>query len=261
MRAVGRHYSGNGAEVAPWIGGPGVDVRRIRGRGRRHGGAVLVSLALLMTVPACTIEVPLPPGAATATPSRPSTAPTRAATGAAPGLPPLTRAQISTEDMTFARGGYIAEGESVAFADGMTRTEGWALRARAVDGESVYENGAGCRASLRSTGPQTPLVVDGDDRASTEALFQFLDPSILPGYLTTTTWSWGEDPAEAPAGIEFLTYLQPATDTAPASAVSLRLFHGPGTALAITVSCPSDELLEATVADVRSRVSVVPPRS
>lgn len=101
---------------------------------------------------------------------------------------------------------------------------------------------------------QAPLVVDGDDRASTEALFAFLDPSILAEYLVTTSWPWGGHPGEAPAGIEFLTYLQPATGSAPASAVSLRLFSRPRTGLAITVSCPSGDQLAAAVADVRSRL-------
>ncbi len=234
-----------------------------RSRWRNRRWAALASLGLLVPVSACTIEVPLGPGAAPAASSSTAStpAPTPAPTGAAPELPPLTRAQISGEDMTFARGGYIAEGESVAFSDGMTRSDGWTQRTMMVNGESVYENGAGCRASLRYTGLQTPLVADGDDRASTEALFQFLDPSIVPGYLTTTTWLWGESPGEASAGIEFLTYVQPATGSAPASAVSLRLFHRLRTAMAFTVSCPSDDQLAAAVTDVRSRVSVVPPRS
>ncbi|MFJ6001164.1 hypothetical protein [Arthrobacter sp. NPDC092385] len=226
-------------------------------------------LALLLTLPACTIEVPLPPGSAPG--SAPATVPASAPPGGAapapspsgvdPGLPPLTRAQITGEDMTFARGSYLAQGESVAFADGMTRSDGWTPRRMMVNGESAYEDGLGCLASLRHTGVQGPLVVDGDDRASTEALFAFLDPSILPEYLVTTTWPWGGSPGESPAGIEFLTYLQPAAGSAPASAVSLRLFSGPRTGLAITVSCPSDDQLAAAVADVRSRVSVVPPRS
>ncbi|WP_104117093.1 hypothetical protein [Arthrobacter sp. B1805] len=114
---------------------------------------------------------------------------------AEPELPPLTRAQITSEDMTFARGGYIEADATLVFADGMTQSDGWSQRTRMVNGESVYENGAGCIASLRSTGLQAPLVAEGDDRASTEALFQFLDPSILPEYLLATTWLWGRTPA------------------------------------------------------------------
>lgn len=220
-------------------------------------------LALLLS--ACTVEVPLAPNATPeAGPSAASSETPASIPGSAvaePELPPLTRAQITSEDMTFARGGYIEADANLVFADGMTQSDGWSQRTRMVNGESVYENGAGCIASLRSTGLQTPLVVEGDDRASTEALFQFLDPSILPEYLLATTWLWGENPGESTAGIEFLTYVQPATGSAPASAVSLRLFHQLRTGLAFTVSCPSDEQLTAAVSDVRSRVSVVPPRS
>jgi hypothetical protein len=233
--------------------------------GARYPTAFAI-VALLLSVSACTIEVPIAPGPGSGGTPSPTmvtegTATTAAADGTATELPPLTRAQITKEDLTLARGSYLAAGESVAFADGMTRSDGWTPRQMMVNGESVYENGVGCRASLRYTGLQTPLVVEGDDRASTEALFQFLDPSILPEYLMTTTWLWGENPGESSAGIEFLTYLQPATDAAPASAVSLRLFNQLRTGLAFTVSCPSDNQLTAAVADVRSRVSVVPPRS
>lgn len=96
---------------------------------------------------------------------------------------------------------------------------------------------------------------------SSEALFQFMDPSILPEYLLTTSLPWGENPGESTTGIDFLTYAQPATDSAPASVVSLRLFSQLRTGLVLTVSCPTDEQLSAAVADVRSRVSVDPPRS
>lgn len=232
-------------------------VQRGRTTAGRWGWIALLTLPLS----ACTIEVPLLPGAApdAVPPTTAATAPPSVA--AEPDLPPLTRAQITSEDMTFARGSYLAAGESVAFADGMTHSDGWSQRTVMVNGETVYENGVGCRASLHSTGPQTPLVVEGDDKASSEALFQFLDPSILPEYLLTTSWPWGGHPGESTAGIEFLTYAQPATDSAPASIVSLRLFNQLRTGLVLTVSCPTDEQLSEAVAEVRSRVSVVPPRS
>ncbi|MHA7246065.1 hypothetical protein ACX80C_04535 [Arthrobacter tecti] len=174
-------------------------------------------------------------------------------------LPPIPRAKIVGEDMTFERGGYIEEADMVAFSDGVSRAGGWSQEKLLVNGESVYVSEAGCTASLRYTAAQAPLVVEGNDRASTEALFRFMDPSILPEYLVPTSWLWGQTPGELTASIEFLTYVQEATGEAPASAVSLRLFHATGTGLAFTVSCPTNDELTAAVADIRGRISVVPP--
>lgn len=229
------------------------------------GCAVLFSLVPLLA--GCRIEIPVTPGAgaevdqtATATATNES-APTPAgsAPGAPPELPPLPRAQIVGNDMTFERGAYIEEADMVAFADNLSRAPGWSQSKLLVNGESVYTSDAGCTASLRYTSGQGPLLVEGDDRASTEALFRFMDPSILPEYLVTTSWLWGASPGESTASIEFLTYRQAAAGDIPASAVSLRLFHRTGTGLAFVTSCPSDELLTAAVSDIRSRISVVPP--
>lgn len=161
--------------------------------------------------------------------------------------------------MTFDHGAYIEEADMVAFSDAISRAPGWSQTKRLVNGESVYMSDAGCTASLRYTPAQGPLLVEGDDRASTEALFRFMDPSILPEYLVTTKWLWGASPGESKASIEFLTYMQEAAGDTPASAVSLRLFHTTGTGLAFVISCPSDEHLTAAVSDIRSRISVVPP--
>lgn len=221
--------------------------------------AILVALAPLLA--GCRIEVPVSPGA-NALHDQPTTAPapeTRKPAEGASGLPPLPRADIVGNDMTFERGGYIEEAAMVAFSDGLSRAPGWSQTKTLVNGESVYVSEAGCTASLRYTPEQGPLLVDGDDRASTEALFRFMDSSILPEYLVTTSWLWGSSPEESTASIEFLTYLQEASGDTPASAVSLRLFEATGTALAFIVSCPSDEELTAAVADVRSRISVIPP--
>lgn len=221
----------------------------------------LLSVAPLLA--GCRIEVPVSPGTeppdivGTAKPqptAEPSSSP------GADDLPPQTRAQILGSDMTLARGGYIDSAGTVAFADGLSRTPGWSPRRILVQGESVYDGESGCTSALRHIPVQGPLVVPGDDRASTEALFGYLDQSILPEYLTTTTWLWGESPSASEASIEFLTYTRPATTDSPASAISLRLFSATGTGLGITVSCPTDELLDASVADIRGSLSVSPPR-
>ena len=221
--------------------------------------AVLFFLAPLLA--GCRIEVPVRPAeSASTSPTTTAPAPSDAVSGSSSELPPLTRADIVGNDMTFDRGGYIEEADTVAFSDGLSRVPGWAQEKSLVNGESVYISDAGCTASLRSTPPQGPLVVAGDDQASTEALFRFLDPSILPEYLVTTNWLWGASPAESTASIEFLTYEQGAAGDDPASIVSLRLFGATGTGLAFTVSCPSDKQLAAAVEEVRSGISVIPPR-
>ena len=227
--------------------------------------ACLVLLCLAPVLAGCRIEVPVMPGAetpasSTTTPVQPAPVDNAAAEASGPPeLPPLPRADIVGNDMTFDRGGYIEQADMVAFSDGITRTPGWTQKKLLVNGESVYVSEAGCTASLRYTPAQGPLLVDGDDRASTEALFRFMDPSILPEYLVITDWLWGESAGESKASVEFLTYIQEATGDTPASAISLRLFHATGTGLAFVVSCPSDENLTAAVADIRNRISVVPP--
>lgn len=220
--------------------------------------AILIALAPLLA--GCRIEVPLTPELS-ASDDQPTTAPAEGAQkpDAASELPPLPRADIVSNDMTFERGGYIEEAATVSFSDGLSGAPGWSPTKNLVNGESVYVSEAGCTASLRSTPAQGPLLVDGDDRASTEALFRFLDPSILPEYLTTTHWLWGGSAGESTVSIEFLTYTQAAAGDAPASAVSLRLFHATGTGLAFIVSCPSDDHLKVAVSDIRGRISVVPP--
>ncbi|WP_299166015.1 hypothetical protein [uncultured Arthrobacter sp.] len=229
-------------------------------------GPLLTGVALVTLVPllaGCRIEVPVTPGGnadTPAAPTAPAPAPTSSKTAEdASELPPLPRAEIVGNDMTLDRGAYIDEADTVAFSEAISRAPGWTPTRLLVNGESVYVSDAGCTTSLRSTPAQGPLLVDGDDRASTEALFRYLDPSILPEYLETTGWLWGASPGESAASIEFLTYTQQAAGDAPASAVSLRLFHATGTALVFSVSCPSDEDLAAAVTDLRSRVSVVPP--
>lgn len=226
---------------------------------------VLASLAPVLA--GCRIEVPVMPGAEAPATSTTTTAPSRPApsnsasadASGPPELPPLPRAEIVGNDMTFDRGGYIEQADMVAFSDGITRAPGWTQKKLLVNGESVYVSKAGCTASLRYTPAQGPLLVDGDDKASTEALFRFMDPSILPEYLVTTDWLWGDSPGDSKASIQFLTYIQEAAGDTPASAVSLRLFHATGTGLAFVVSCPSDENLTAAVADIRGHISVVPP--
>lgn len=236
--------------------------------------ALLGSLAVLVT--GCRIEVPVPPGAGgqdptvtapagpvpgSSTASSPVAGPPAAGPSpSVPGLPPLPRSEIVGNDMTFDRGGYIEPADKVDFSETLSRASGWSPAGLLVQGESVYVSDAGCTASLSYTPGQGPLVVNGDDRGSTEGLFRYMDPSILPEYLERSTWLWGESPGDSTASVEFLTYRQEAAAETPASVVSLRLFHTTGTALAFIVSCPTDELLTAALSDIRNHVSVVPPR-
>lgn len=224
--------------------------------------AALAFVALLIA--GCRIEVPINardsgPGQTVPQSEEPVPAPSELAADGGTELPPLPRAEIVGNDMTFDRGGYIEPSDRVAFSDGVSRTPGWSQKSELINGESVYVSEAGCTASLRDTASQGPLVVPGDDRASTEALFRFMDPTILPDYLVTTSWLWGPSPGESSASVEFLTYVREAAGETPASAVSLRLFHATGTALAFAVSCPSDDGLEEAVSDIRSHLSVIPP--
>ncbi len=226
------------------------------------------ALCLTLTAVAlagCTIQIPtgsLNGATVSEPPSGPASPSGTARATSGPGageLPPQTVAQIREQDMTFGRGAYIGRSDQVGLAGGLVDAPGWTQSRDMVNGVSVYTSASGCEVTVRSTNAQDPLVVAGDDKASTQELFRYQEPSLLTEQLKTTTWRWGTSPEEAKATVEFLTYSQAATGTTPASAVSMRLFAGTRTAIVFTVACPADDQVRSAVEDLRSRVSVVPP--
>jgi hypothetical protein len=98
----------------------------------------------------------------------------------------------------------------------------------------------------------------GDDRESTVALFQYLDPTILPEYLKGGSLRWGGEESSPGRTVEVLV-LEPAAAGGRATAVLARLFGTAGSSVYVSVSCPDTYALATARADVVHFLPVVPP--
>ncbi len=116
--------------------------------------------------------------------------PDPAAPKAAPATPTLATptitpghdaAAVAAKDMPFTAGETLAAGVPVQLSDGLRDVPGWKPGKENLAGASEYVKEDGCVVSAKVRTNQSALAVPGDDRASTEALFQYLDASILPG--------------------------------------------------------------------------------
>jgi hypothetical protein len=228
------------------------------GTGARHGyggnrafAALAVALAAAAALAGCSIGVPDP-----AAPKAAPAAPTLATPVVTPGH---DSAAVAARDMPFAAGDSLAAGVPVQLSDGLRETPGWKPGRQDVAGSSEYLKADGCVVSARVRANQGALAVTGDDRASTAALFQYLDSSILASYLKTDTLRWGGDPDKPAPRVEVLVLEGGAKSGARATAVYARLFGKAGTSVYISVSCPDAATLAAARADVAARLAVVPP--
>lgn len=216
----------------------------------RRAGALLALVALLA---GCSVGVPDP------------SAPKPVGNAAGPATPTVTPGHdaeaVAARDLPFAAGDSLAAGVPVQLSDGLRGAPGWAPGRQDVAGASEYLKADGCLASTKVRVNQWPLVVPGDDRASTEALFHYLDPSILPSYLTTDTMRWGGDPDKPGPRVEVLVLDGGDKAGSRAAASYARLFAKAGSSVYVSVSCPDRAALAAARADVAARLAVLPPSS
>ncbi|WP_260982385.1 hypothetical protein [Arthrobacter sp. U41] len=227
----------------------GVGSRRARSvhRGRRAFLALAVSTALA----GCSVGIPDPaaPNAAPATP-----------TLATPTITPgYDAAAVAAKDMPFAAGATLAAGVPIQLSDGLREVRVWKPGAENVAGASQYVKEDGCVASAKVRTNQSALAVAGDDKASTEALFRYLDASILPGYLKPATLRWGGEPGGPAPRVDVLVLTGGERAGARATAVYARLFSKAGSSVYLSVSCPNARSLAAARGDVEARIAVVPP--
>lgn len=236
-----------------------MDAARLHPAGRSfvHSIRLAIAVTLAATVlSACSISLPAP-DAAPASSASPSSAPAK--TYAAPTISPGHDAKaVASRPMTFAAGAGLAA-DPVGFADGMADARGWKQTKSNEQGTSEYRSTDGCILALHRTVNQTPLAVSGDDKASTEALFVYLDPSLLPSYLVPASLNWSNDPATAGPRVDFLSYTPPPKTGAPSSFVYARLFANPASGLLVSGACPDGSRLPAVQRTVQEHVSVVPP--
>ncbi|WGZ78478.1 hypothetical protein [Arthrobacter sp. EM1] len=241
---------GSKGETGPVPAAGGNIALRRAHRGRR-GSRAFLALAVTAALAGCSVGVP-DPAAAKPTPL----APTVDAPTVTPGH---DSAAVAAKDMPFAAGESLAAGVPVRLSDALGQAPGWKPGKQEVAGGSEYLKGDGCLVSAKSRVNQGVLAVAGSDKASTEALFRYLDPSILPSYLTTVTLRWGADPDKPAPGVEMLVLESGAKAGARASAVYARLFSKAGNSVYISVSCPDAGTLTAARANVAEYLGVIPP--
>lgn len=161
--------------------------------------------------------------------------------------------------MPFAAGNTLAAGVPVQLSDGLRDMPGWKPGRQNVAGTSEYLKDDGCVVSGRVRTNQAALAVSGDDRASTEALFHYLDASLLPAYLKSATLRWGGEPGGPAPRVEVLVYAGGERAGARATAIYSRLFSKSGSSVYLSVSCPDAATLAAARSEAEARIAVVPP--
>lgn len=222
---------------------------------RKHRGSrgclAFLALAVAATLAGCSIGVP-DPSAATAAPA----APTLATPTITPGHDAVA---VAAKDMPFAAGDSMSAGVPVQLSDGLRDTPGWKPGKHNVSGTSEYLKEDGCVVSARVRTNQSALAVSGDDRASTEALFRYLDASILPAYLKSGTLRWGGEPGGPAPRVEVLVLAGGERAGTRATAIYARVFSKSGSSVYLSVSCPDAATLAAARSEAEARIAAVPP--
>ncbi|MUU72894.1 hypothetical protein [Pseudarthrobacter sp. GA104] len=217
--------------------------------GRRPVPILAAAMAALL-MGGCSVEVrdPAAPEPAASTPAV-----------ATPTITPGHDAEaVAGRDLPFAAGGTLAPGVPVGISDGLKEAPGWKAGSRNVAGESRYTKADGCLVAAKARTNQNALA-RADDRESTIALFEYLDPSILPGYLKTETLQWGASPEGPGRAVEVLA-LEPAPQPGGrATAVLARLFGTAGSSVYVSISCPDAASLASARFDVVRFLPLVPP--
>ncbi|TDT82561.1 hypothetical protein DFO47_102492 [Arthrobacter sp. AG258] len=190
-------------------------------------------------------------------PAAPETPPSTPALSTPTITPGHDAAAVAARDLPFAAGGTLAPGVPVGISDELQRAPGWKPVTKDVSGASQYAKADGCVVAARVSTGQGPLV-RGDDRESTVALFQYLDATIQPSYLTTETLQWGGSVEEPGKSVEVLV-LEPAAHGGKPTAVLARVFGTAGSSAYISVSCPDPGSLAAARKDVARYLPLVPP--
>ena len=161
--------------------------------------------------------------------------------------------------MPFTAGGTLAAGVPVQLSDGLRDVPGWKPVKENLAGASEYVKDDGCVVSAKVRTNQSALAVAGDDRASTEALFQYLDASILAGLPGAGDPALGRGTRRARPGVEVLVFKGGERSGARATAIYARLFSKSGSSVYLSVSCPDAATLAAARSDAEARIAVVPP--
>ena len=183
-----------------------------------------------------------------------------AATLATPTVTPGYDAEaVAARNLPLSAGDRLAAGVPVQLSDGLRDAPRWTPGVQGLAGVSEYRKADGCVVAAKVRVNQWPLAVAGDDKASTEALFHYLDPSILPSYLKSATLRWGGEQDKPGPRVEVLVLEGGKKSGTRATAAYARLFAKTGSSVYVSVSCPDAAALAAARADVAARLAVLPP--
>lgn len=219
------------------------------GRARRRELPIAFACLGAVLLGGCSVGVP-DPSVPAATPNTPVLA-----------TPTITpghdAAAVAARDLSFAAGGTLAPGVPVGISDELKSAPGWKLEKENVAGASQYAKTDGCVVAARVSTGQAPLV-QGGDKESTVALFQYLDRTIQPSYLKTETLQWGGAPDVPGRNVEVLA-LEQAAPGGRSSVVLARVFGTAGSSAYISVSCPDAAALASARNDIRRYLPLLPP--
>ena len=222
----------------------------VRAAGGKWLGAALAGTLVAVLLSGCSVEVrdPAAPDVVESTPVL-----------ATPTITPGHDADaVAGQDLPFAAGGTLARDVPVGISDGLKDAPGWKQVKDNVAGESQYAKADGCLVAAKVRSNQGALA-RGADRESTAALFEYLDPTLLPGSLKADTLRWGDDRDAPVRRVEVLALEQAAPRGGKAAVVLARLFATAGSSVYVSVSCPDAASLAAARADVASFLPVLPP--
>lgn len=216
------------------------------------GAAIIAALAVgSCALASCSVSVP-DPGVTT-----PAPAPSVLAT---PTVTPGHDADaVAAKDLPLSAGGTLAAGVPVEISDGLREAPGWKLVQENVQGQSRYVRKDGCSVTARLSLNQGALAVAGNDKASTEALFAYLDPGIEPVSLKAASLRWGGDNDKSRRKVEMLAFTaRPAADGTSFSVLA-RMFATAGSSVYVSAACPSPAALATAKADVANYLPLIPP--
>ncbi|WP_181151743.1 MULTISPECIES: hypothetical protein [unclassified Arthrobacter] len=216
---------------------------------RRLAGLVAIGAAGVLLA-GCSVNVP--------DPAAPKPSPS-VSTLATPTITPgHDAAAVAAKDLPLTAGGTLAPGDPVTVSTRLEEVPGWSVVHSAMQGENRYKKTDGCTLAVRVSVNQGPLVVAGDDAASTKELFTYLNAGELDG-LKPASLRWGEGSDKPQHSVEFLSLESSAASGGKPALVLARLFSAPASSVYVSLSCPDDTTLAAARAETLAQLVVVPP--
>ncbi|MFJ5698179.1 hypothetical protein [Arthrobacter sp. NPDC093139] len=223
--------------------------RRSFQRGRALAARAVLAAVAVTVLGACSVGVPDPGARETAPASRRPAAPTV--------TPGHDAAAVAARSMPFSAGSTLARGVPVQVSEGLAEAPGWRRTGTPAGGASEYRKSDGCLAAAKVRTNQWPLVA-GNDRESTERLFAYLDPTILPKYLKADVLRWGGEAGKPGPTVDVLVFERAALPKGRATMLA-RVFGQAGSSVFVTLACPSAPALAAARGDVGRWLAVEPP--